>query len=72
MSASMQQPLPGRLAELNPFDIGVTFEPRKASPHAKNSVCRNKPEDEAAGEGEFGCVDWYQYAARPDKRNADQ
>lgn len=60
----LQHELPGRLAELSPFDVRITAETAKPEPHVRHAdsrlaKCQVKSEADA-GEA-YGCVDWYLY-----------
>jgi hypothetical protein len=64
MNASMPQKSPGRLADLNPFDIRVSIEATGTPPRVSERDARK----ERAGAGrEYGCVDWFQYHLQADE-----
>jgi hypothetical protein len=56
--------LHGRLAELNPFDNGVTVKAPQAVPSAGTAAWREECTDNVSADELYGCVDWYQYPAR--------
>ena len=51
---------PGRLAELNPFDVTETGEVFEQPPRAGKPSCNSAHKIRPLA-GEYGCVDWYQY-----------
>jgi hypothetical protein len=58
-----QHKLPGRLADLSPFDIKVTLETPKPLLPVRNAVRHEFLKGEAETDAGYGCVDWYQYPA---------
>jgi len=65
-----QHKSPGRLGDLNPFDIKVTPEPQ-TSPPVRKAVDREIPRGAAKTDAEYGCVDWYQYRGSDGPRATD-
>lgn len=69
MKATQHKSL-GRLADLNPFDIRVTFEAQKPSSRVRNALWP-APEAGTDSGDVYGCVDWYQYpVGRADRAKA--
>lgn len=67
MKAAMWQRSPGRLADLNPFDVSAPVEASQA-PMLVGTGRRGLPRKERTeADAEYGCVDWYRYGDRADK-----
>ena len=60
MKPILARPARRRIAELSPFDSGTSeaYLP-PGRPYVSAEVDAARPR--AAGEADFGCVDWYQY-----------
>ena len=61
MNIAIQPRVPGRLATLNPFDLGM--ERYRPEPGKHAAARKDAPREERdADPADLGCVDWYLYS----------